>query len=101
MKRIALLIAVLTGGIGVGYLLFASKSPTTVVALQSAPTKAKTVTPVTQKNTQPTGDLYVTGGIEEVGFADTYVPQPESFNSGGRVVAGNHNNSNDNTTTSN
>ncbi|MFM2383969.1 MAG: hypothetical protein RIQ72_541 [Candidatus Parcubacteria bacterium] len=93
MKRIALLIAVLTGGIGVGYLLFASKSPTAVVVSQSEPAKAKAVTPVTKKNNKPTGDLYVTGGIEAIGFGDSYIPQPESF-SGGQVTA-------DNTTTSN
>lgn len=101
MKRIALLIAVaLAGGIGVGYLLFASKSPTTVVVSQPEPSKAKVgKTPATKKeNNQPTGDLYVTGSIEVIGFADSYVPQPDDFNSGGHVVTGNQNN---NATTSN
>lgn len=102
MKRFALLLTVaLVGGIGVGYLLFASRSPTAVVVSQSEPTKAKAgKTPVAKKNAQPTGDLYVTGGIEAIGFADSYVPQPESFNSGDRVVAGNQHD-NINTTPSN
>ncbi len=90
MKRIALLLAVFIGAIGVRYLLIRSKSPTAVVMSQSEPPKVKTgKTSVTKKNNQPTGDLFVTGSIEAIGFADSYVPQPDDLNSGGHVAAGN------------
>ncbi len=98
MKRIAVLVACLGVGIGVGYLLFGSKSPATVVVSQSVSAKAKTVTPVTKKNNQPAGDLYVTGGIEAIGFGDSYISQPESFKTGGHVAAGNQNDSNNENT---